>query len=231
MNERFEISDYLLGELSGEELAEAERLINADPQLRATVERLRPTVQRLGELPPEAWQELQPPPLELPPASEHPAEAPAARRSWWRGNLELRPALAVAASVALLAAGLGAGLLLGDRDDLSGPSRTVALEPVSADAGQAAGSARLAGVAGGEADVRVSGLSATAPGEFYELWLLTAPDDLISLGSFSVGESGRAEVRVPLPVDPSEFDYIDLSLERDDGDVSHSGRSVLRAPT
>ncbi|MBK5117003.1 MAG: hypothetical protein JJE23_08815 [Thermoleophilia bacterium] len=48
--------------------------------------------------------------------------------------------------------------------------------------------AELIGAGGGEAAVDVSGLGASAPGEFYALWLLTSPDDLVSLGSFKVDE-------------------------------------------
>lgn len=238
MSEQFDASGYLLGELSDEQLAEAERRLSEDPALRAEVERLRPAVARLEDLPPEAWEDLAPPPLAFP---RDPAAAAAAApsrpapRRWWQG-LAIRPAFAALASIALLVVGVGVGLLIGsDGDDGAGePGRAVALAPVEPRGQGASGSAELVGAVGGdggEAVVAVSGVSPSEAGEFYELWLLNAPDDLISLGSFRVGASGRAEVTVPLPVDPGEFEFIDLSVERDDGDASHSGRSVLRAPT
>jgi hypothetical protein len=105
------------------------------------------------------------------------------------------------------------------------------LEPVEPAGGGASGSVELAGAAGGEVLVDISGARANRPDEFYELWLLSSPDDLISLGSFKVDQAGSARVSVPLPVDPKQFEFIDLSLERDDGDSSHSGRSILRAKT
>jgi hypothetical protein len=46
-----------------------------------------------------------------------------------------------------------------------------------------------------------------------------------------VPASGEAEVTVPLPVDVSDFRFVDVSAEEDDGDPGHSGVSVLRGPT
>lgn len=232
MSDRINIADYLLGELSGEDLVAAERRMREDPGFRAEVERLRPAVQRLEDLPREAWEGPEPPPLSIP-ASPSGQPAPRERREWWRRPLSLRPASAVLASAVLVLLGVGAGQLIGGGDseapDTAG--RTLALEPIEPRGAGASGSAELIGTSGGEAVVDVSGVSPNEAGEFYELWLLTSPDDLVSLGSFKVGASGRATVRVPLPVDPAEFEFIDLSIERDDGDASHSGRSVLRAPT
>jgi anti-sigma-K factor RskA len=77
----------------------------------------------------------------------------------------------------------------------------------------------------------VSGLPPTGPGSFYEVWLLDGPTRVMSLGGFRVPQSGDAEVTVPLPVDVADFRYLDVSVEREDGDPGHSGDSVLRAPT
>lgn len=231
MSVRIEISDYLLGELSPQRRAEAERLMREDPDFRAEVERLRPAVQRLEELPPEAWQDAEPPPLALPRDPAPAATEPAARAPrWWQRPI-LRPAFATLASVALLAVGIGVGMLLAEDDGAGEPSRTLALEPVEPRGEGASGAAELVGAGGGEATIEVTGIGPNEAGEFYELWLLNAPDDLISLGSFKVDSSGEASVRVPVPVDPAEFEYLDLSIEQDDGDASHSGRSILRAPT
>lgn len=230
MSKRIDISDYLLGELSGDDLAEAERLLREDPAFRAEADRLRPAVRRLEQLPPEAWEDLEPPPLAVPAVG---AAAPTPPRRT-RRRFVLRPAFAALASVALLLVGVGAGLLLGD-DGPAGTTpdggETLALAPVEPRGGDATGSAKLIGAAGGEAVVDVSSLRPSSSDDFYELWLLNGPDDLVSLGSFKVGPSGRANVRVPLPVDPSQFSFIDLSVEAVDGDASHSGRSVLRGPT
>jgi hypothetical protein len=53
----------------------------------------------------------------------------------------------------------------------------------------------------------------------------------VSLGSFRVGPDGRATLEVPLPVDPSRYRFLDVSVEPDDGDPSHSSRSILRGRT
>jgi anti-sigma-K factor RskA len=237
VSDPIDISGYLLGELSDDERAAADRMIREDPGLRARVERLRPVVGRLEALPAEAWQEAHPPPLVLGEREESvPGAAPrgsTGRRRWrWPQSLTLRPFTVALASLAFLVAGLGAGVLIGSSSETSGEvEETLALEPVPPRGDTGSGSAELIGADLGEAEVDVSGLEPNAPGEFYELWLLTSPDDLVSIGSFRVDDSGSASVRVPLPVDPAEFEFIDLSIERDDGDASHSGRSVLRGPT
>ena len=79
--------------------------------------------------------------------------------------------------------------------------------------------------------VWVSGLAPSRPGAYYELWLLDGPERLLSLGSFRVPASGAAEVTVPLPVDVTDFRFVDVSVESADGDPGHSGVSVLRGPT
>jgi hypothetical protein len=79
--------------------------------------------------------------------------------------------------------------------------------------------------------LQVSGLAPSASGDFYELWLLDGPERLLSLGAFRVPASGSAEVTVPLPVEVTDFRFVDVSAERDDGDPGHSGASVLRGST
>ena len=53
---------------------------------------------------------------------------------------------------------------------------------------------------------------------------------LTALGSVRVPESGEAELDVDPPVDPRDFQFLDVSREPGDGDPSHSGHSVLRGP-
>jgi hypothetical protein len=183
---------YLLGELSGEETAAFERAMAADPALRAEVERLRPVVTRLHRLPPAAWEPAQPPPL------TPPEPAPPRRR------LVLRPVVAAACALVLVAAGVG----------LDAPR---------------AASGRVTVADGVSLDV--SGLPPSRAGDFYELWLLGDDKRLVSLGSFAVGADGKARLNVPLPVDPARFAYFDVSREPGDGDPGHSGLSVLRGST
>jgi anti-sigma-K factor RskA len=140
-------------------------------------------------------------------------------------RLVLRPLVAVACAVALVAAGAGIGFVL-DREP--SPSDQLALKPVGALDPAASGRVSLVGDG---ASVRVSGLAPTADGDFYELWLLGKDKRLVGLGAFRVGADGTATLKVPLPVDPKTFTYFDLSLEPGDGDPGHSGVSVLRGPT
>lgn len=235
MNDQIDISDYLLGELSGDQLAEAERRYREDPSFRDEVDRLRPAVRLLDGLPDQAWQATEPPPLQVPVEETTAGARPESSRRtqrWWQGLL-LRPAFAGVAALALIALGIAFGVLVagGDSDPTPEGGDLLALEPVEPRGEGATGSARLVGGGGGEAVVEVSGVEQSAEGEFYELWLLSGPDELVSLGSFKVGASGEETVRVPLPVDPDEFEFVDISVEPDDGDGSHSGRSILRAPT
>ena len=210
-------TDYLLGEMEPERAADFERTLAKDANLRAEIEALRPVVRRLEALPAEGWDAAAPPPLKLPGLPE-----PTAPR---RRRLVLRPAVAALCGVALLAAGTGLGVLL-DRDPE--PQTRLVLSPV--DGGDRAASGRV-GVASDRVSVRVSGLPPTGDGQFYELWLLGADQQLVGLGSFRVGKDGTATLKLPLPVDPGQFSYFDVSLEPGDGDPGHSGVSVLRGPT
>ena len=234
MSAHDQLSDYLLGELDGEERDRFEAALAADPALAAEVERLRPVVSRLATLEPAAWEpagDLPPLPPLVSAADEGRAGAAAPRRPrWWQRSLVLRPFPAAALAVVLLALGLVSGTLLsgGDPDEASG-GRVIALAPVEPLGGQATGTARFA-ASGERATVHVSGLPPSEEGEFYELWLLNAPDDLVSLGSFSVPASGEVDVTVPVPGDADAFQALDVSVEPADGDPAHSAKSVLRAP-
>jgi anti-sigma-K factor RskA len=228
VNVRDDVSDYLLGELRERERSAFEAAMAGDPALRAEVERLRPVVARLEALEPGAWELPAPPPL--PPLGKAAARRPR-RRRFSLAPLVLRPALAGLAAVLLLAAGLGAGLLIGGDGggQPAGGARVVALSPVEPLGEGAAGEARLA-AAGGRAAVRLTGLEPSGRGEFYELWLLGEEGELVSLASFRVPASGAVTVSVPLPADPADFAALDVSVEPADGDPGHSSRSVLRAP-
>ena len=208
---------YVLGELDADATAEFERAMAGDAGLRAQVDQLGAVVGRLERLPAEAWQPADPPPLTVGPP--RPRE---------RRRLTLRPAIALACALALLAVGGLAGWLIAGEEspDAPGRSQAVALEPLEG-GGNAQGRASL--VDGERVTLTVSGLEPTADGSFYELWLLGADNELVGLGSFPVDESGSTTITVPLPVDPSGF-LFDVSREPPDGDPGHSGDSVLRGP-
>jgi anti-sigma-K factor RskA len=227
-----QISSYLLGELGAAETAAFERRLEADRELREEVERLRPVVARLEELPPAVWEPPQPPPLVLP---EDAAEAarPRRRRGLRLPTLSLRPLPAAGLAAVLLAVGVAGGVLIGG-DGGSGGGRGGASDLVLArvDDGPAGahGDVLLADDRR-RAKVDVSGLDPSGPDRFYELWLLDEDGRMIAIGAFQVGADGRAEVEVPIPVAPSNYQFFDVSLQQDDGDPAHSGVSVLRGPT
>jgi anti-sigma-K factor RskA len=236
MSDDDRLSGYLLGELEQRERAAFEAELEADPALRAEIERLTPVVSRLEALEPSAWE--QPPPLPalaVPPAEKtaEPRAAAPPRTPWWRRSLALRPVPAAALAAVLLALGVAGGLLLGN-GAAGGPGDVsagdvVVLAPVEPQDAGAQGTATLAST-GERATVRLRGLTPSEPGQFYELWLLNTVDDMIALGSFSVPSSGAIDVTVPLPGDAGRFSALDLSVEPDDGDPAHSTVSVLRAP-
>jgi len=228
MNDR--LPDYLLGELDDAERRTFEAELARDPALAAEVERLRPIVSRLESLDAAGWDPPAAPALATLPRELPEPPAPARDRpAWWRRALVLRPLAAGALALVLLALGVGAGLLLGDGDDAGVSGQVVALAPVEPLGGAASGTATIS-TQDGRANVQVRGLKPSADGDFYELWLLNSPDDLVSLGSFRVPASGEVDVSVPLPGNPDDFAALDVSVEPPDGNPAHSSRSVLRAP-
>ena len=218
------IVGYLLGELGHDERRAVEDRLSRDPAFGEEVDRMRAVVTELDAVPALGWGASEPPPLpDLPPL----AELGRPRRARPGG---VRPFVAVAAAVAVLAAGIGIGVIVaGDGDGGAGP--VLALESLGEASEQASGEARVVSGDSEGLRLRVDGLEPSASGEFYELWLLDGPEQLISLGSFRVPSSGAVEVAVPLPVAVSDFAFIDVSVERQDGDPGHSGRSVLRGAT
>ena len=217
MNER--LLDYLLDELAPGERAAFE----SDPARVAEAERLRPIVTRLESLDREEWDPPEAPALAVPrapqphrnPPTPTPGAVPAApgggraRRAPARDRRRRRAA--------------ARGPRATDR------GRLLTLDPVDPVGGSAHGTATILARDGG-ARFTLRGLKPTANGGFYELWLMNSADDLVSLGSFRVPASGKADVTVPLPADPDGFAALDISAEPADGNPAHSGRSVLRAP-
>jgi anti-sigma-K factor RskA len=155
----------------------------------------------------------------------------------------LRPLGAGLAALALLAAGAGGALLAGAGSEAgpgepgpraaqpaAPPARVVTLEPLAPVArGSERARVALPARAGGTVRVAVDGVPALPSGEYLELWLLGEGDQMVSLGTFRAGPDGRVRVALPLGVDPAGARFVDLSVEREDGDPTHSGKSVLRS--
>lgn len=246
-----ELGDYLLGELDPAARAAFEARLASDPALRAEVERLAPAVARLEALPEPVWDAvgdgLTPPaPVTMPVAgtSARPARADGAGRrddgrsgggSGRRRRLPALPArtwgVAALAAVALLGAGVGIGVLLGDSGSGSsgapvatGPA--IALAPLGSAPTSASANARMTGP--NRMLLTIEDLPPAPAGTYYEAWLLNDPDDLVPVASFAVGADGRAVVEVPLPAAADQYRFIDVSLQRVDGGTQHSSNSVLR---
>lgn len=193
-------------------------------------------IRRLQQLPADAWEPPQAPPLRIDFAAQPDAVAPPAARerergvalrAWLASTLTLRPLTAAAMASVLLLVGVAGGMLVAGGDAVPVPAEELQLAALPGAEGATATAAM-----GGELDgmaLRVSGLPASKPGEYYELWALNTPDDLAPIGTFRVGDDGEAEVQFALGIDPARYAALDVSVEREDGDPGHSGNSLLRA--
>lgn len=230
-----DILDHVLGDAGDPERARMADLARRDPELAAELEELGAIAEALRAAPAEAWDERRVPPLPALPvaaAGDDPGdEAPAGGVVVpLRRHVSMPRFAAVAASLALLAGGVGIGALVfggdGASPDPSGPAIT--LQSFGEGGPGAEGVARPISAGGGDLVLDVSGLAPSAGDEFYTAWLIDDDGGLQALGSFRVPEGGAASVTLPLPVDLEDFSVVDVSVESPDGDTGHSGRSVLR---
>jgi anti-sigma-K factor RskA len=142
-----------------------------------------------------------------------------ARPGWRR-----RPLVALAAALALALVATAVLLWTGPlRPDRAGG--TVPLAGVGAVA--ASGQASMAGDDGDRRmTVTTDDLPALRPGQYYEVWLLDPKGGTV----FPVGvlpPDGEARFTLPASV-VGRYQAIDVSLEADDGDPTHSKHSLLR---
>ena len=114
-------------------------------------------------------------------------------------------------------------------DGEDGAGETFELRPLAGTSQNASATVELAGTGEREATFRVSDLAPSPANHHYELWLL-GEGDPVPVGTFTVGGGGEVVTDLSLPADPAEFEAFDVSVERDGGDPSHSGDSVLRGP-
>jgi len=220
--------DYLLGELSEAQLIQAERLMREDVGFRSELERLRPVVAELQSLPGELWEVPDPPPLRHPDRDLRPDGSPGIFERLL-GSVSLPVPVAAAAALALAAAGAFIGTTLSDSggDGFDGGQQIVLS---SLDGEPFTGTAQ---VSADRSSLRldVSALEPNSESDVYELWLLTPPAELVSLGTFKVDDDGAGSVQVPLSIPVSDFQLLDVSREPLDGDPGHSSDSVLRGNT
>jgi anti-sigma-K factor RskA len=129
------------------------------------------------------------------------------------------------AGAAALVAGIVLAVGLPDRTPQT-PATLLAPVPASGPvAPDATGQVRLA--ADRTLVVEAEGLP--APDGYYEVWLLD-PDSGRMLALGTLGDDGTARLPVPEGVAVTDYPTVDVSVEQDDGDPTHSGVSALRAP-
>lgn len=159
------------------------------------------------------------------PLEETEVSSPASSRarSRWGGRAALITLVAAVVLLVLVPVGLSIG---SDRDEPVVLARAE-LEVLTGDA--TGGSAELLDE---ESDVLRVDVEATAPeGEYLELWLLSLDDNGLAADPVSLGRiEDSGTFAIPADVDTAVFDVVDVSIEADDGDATHSGKSVLRGP-
>lgn len=76
--------------------------------------------------------------------------------------------------------------------------------------------------------IRIDGLGPAAPNHFYEVWLLRpATNKMLPVGILPPSGAASFEISSSLM---SQYSAIDVSLQANDGDATHSSQSVLRGP-
>lgn len=227
-----ELVAYVLDELDPGARERLDQRLQADRALRVRLAELSATVGALAQLPAQAWDREEPPPLR-PPVSAGSAPAPALRARPPRLAAAVRRVLAPLPA-ALAIAALGIGVLIGVGVAGGGPAgpaivATADLLPIDGTNPSARGVFRLA--SGRIGRLEVNGLRPTDGRHVYELWLMDSTRDLISVATFRVNAAGDAQITSPLPAAPSHFRYLDVSLQPLDGTALHSSQSVLRGRT
>ena len=146
------------------------------------------------------------------------AQGPAARRARSRW-LRALPAAAVAAVLAVV-------LIVGTGSDGDGGG-AVSVELAGTElAPEAAGHVDLHDTpVGVRAELDADGLPPSAPGEYYEAWVV-GDGGLVAIGTFHSRGDG-AEVVLWSGVDLDQVTVFAITVEPDDGDVTTSGRRVL----
>jgi anti-sigma-K factor RskA len=242
MDDFGDLSDHLLGELDPERSRRLEERMARDPELRRRMTELRALTARLERLPGAAWEYVDgatsdPAPARVsPPAGERDGARTPARRdrasAYARARAALlaggrsRPMLA-GLGVASVAAAVALGLLA--LTSSAPAKRTVVLRALAGAPSRALATATLVGSHQVSVDVRY--LPPTDTRHHYELWLMTSTSDLVPVGSFRVGTSGRVHMSASLPAPAQSYRYLDISLQPDGAGTVISSQSLLRGPT
>ena len=149
------------------------------------------------------------------PAQAAPADPPVRRRQSWRPVL---------VGLALVAA-LGGGIAIG-RSGRPAPAAGVTLTAIGTLPTHAQGEAHMLGSGQRqEMNVTVTGLTAPASADHFEVWLLDTATGRVE----AVGAITGSNTTFALPASRAAgFDAIDVSLQTPSDGTKHSGHSVLR---
>ena len=136
-----------------------------------------------------------------------------------------------AAAVVGLGLGVGIGVGVGGSGGEPEPTPVVQLGPVGFADPSASGTAAMVDRDGDQRMVvELRGVTNLAGGDYLEAWLMDSGGSrLLPLGALARhGEEFRGEFTIPAGLPAGEFDRVDVSAERFDGDPGHSTVSLLR---
>jgi anti-sigma-K factor RskA len=154
-------------------------------------------------------------------AASEPADRRAPRRARWKGwAFGLRPALSAAVACALLALGIGAGVLAGEDDGRRETTASVSEVLPSTEA--------VLRVEDGEATLRVDGLPAPEMNRDYQVWVKPPGEDPRPAGALFVPSSeGRATVEIPANLEGIEA--VQVTNEPAGGSLAPTGDPIIAA--
>jgi Anti-sigma-K factor rskA len=196
--------------------------IDESVELTSELASMRSLIQTLEQLPGQAWtQQLDTAKMTSTTARQEGRKVP-------MRITPVRAGVLAAVALAFLIGALIHPLSPGShqRPFISPASAHVILEPLT---GSSSTSRAVAYMPGGDQMlVRIQDLPRSAPGTYYELWLMTSNTDLISVTSFRVHAAGTDSLKLLLPDDPSHYKYLDISVQHvgDEGAISQD--NVLR---
>jgi anti-sigma-K factor RskA len=154
-------------------------------------------------------------------AASETVDRTAPRRARWKDwAFGLRPALSAAVACALLALGIGAGVLAGDGE--SGRETTASVTEVLPS------TKAVLRVENGQATLRVDGLPAPETGRDYQVWLKPPGEEPRSSGALFVPSSeGRATVEIPADIEGLEA--VLVTNEPAGGSPAPTGNPIIAA--